>query len=46
MKWQLLVTYKIRLTDSSITAELGYKHTFCQNVVLTIFAFPYIFVET
>jgi hypothetical protein len=33
--------------DSRITGQLGYKHTFCQNVVSTKkIACPYIFVET
>ena len=36
MKQQYVVTHTIRQTDSRITRQLGYKHTFFHNVVSTI----------
>ena len=43
MKWQFFITHTIHKTDSFIARQLGYKHTFCQNIVSTeIFLSSYI----
>ena len=47
MRQQYIVTHAIDLNwDSRIVRQTVYKYSLCQNVVSTIIAFAYIFVET